>query len=117
MLEGDTWLLEALAEDIPGIADRILTNSKQFLQWCRKRQVISVNPIADITASEDLQIEKANEARTLTDEEIRLVLRVIPGRYWRKRAHQTFVCGTFSLQHHAIPSPLRRLRNGSLVNA
>jgi hypothetical protein len=37
-------LLEALAEDIPGIADRILTNSKQFLKWCRKRQVISVNP-------------------------------------------------------------------------
>jgi len=70
-------LLEALAEDIPAIADRILTNSKQFLKWCRKRQVISVNPIADITASDDLQVEKAKEARTLTDEEIRLVLRAM----------------------------------------
>jgi integrase len=70
-------LLEALAEDVPGIADRILTNAKQFLKWCRKRQVISVNPLAEITAYEDLQIEKANEARTLTDDEIKRVWRAM----------------------------------------
>jgi len=70
-------LLEALAEDVPGIADRILTNAKQFLKWCRKRQVITVNPLADITAYEDLQIEKANEARTLTDDEIKRVWRAM----------------------------------------
>jgi hypothetical protein len=66
-------LLEALAEDIPGIADRILTNSKQFLKWCRKRQYIEVNPLADITGHEDLQIEKAREVRALTDDEIKWV--------------------------------------------
>jgi len=73
------WLpvLEALAEDVPAIADRILTNAKQFLKWCRKRQVIAVNPLAEITASEDLQIEKANEARTLTDDEIKHVWRAM----------------------------------------
>ncbi len=70
-------LLEAIAEDVPGIADRILTNTKQFLKWCRKRQVISVNPLGEITASEDLQIEKAREVRTLTDDEIKRVLRAI----------------------------------------
>jgi integrase len=70
-------LLEAIAEDVPGIADRILTNAKQFLKWCRKRQVIPVNPLGEITASEDLQIEKAREVRTLTDDEIKRVLRAI----------------------------------------
>ena len=70
-------LLEALAEDIPGIADRILTNSKQFLKWCRKRQYIEVNPLADITGHEDLQIEKAREVRALTDDEIKWVFRAI----------------------------------------
>ena len=67
-------LLEALAEDVPGIADRVLTNAKQFLKWCRKRQLIEVNPLADINATEDLQIENATEARALTDVEIKYVV-------------------------------------------
>jgi integrase len=70
-------LLEALAEDVPGVAERVLTNAKQFLKWCRKRQLIEVNPLAEINASEDLQIENATEARALTDEEIRYVVRAM----------------------------------------
>jgi integrase len=70
-------LLEALAEDVPGIADRVLTNAKQFLKWCRKRQLIEVNPLADINATEDLQIENATEARALTDVEIKYVIRAM----------------------------------------
>jgi integrase len=86
-------LLEALAEDVPGIADRVLTNAKQFLKWCRKRQVISVNPLADITASEDLQVEKAKETRTLTDGEIKCVLRAIErSRMALKNRIFTFLC-------------------------
>jgi integrase len=70
-------LLEALAEDVPGIADRILTNTKQFLKWCRKRQYVEVNQLADISAEQDLQITKANETRSLSDDELKCVFRAI----------------------------------------
>ena len=54
------WLeiLEALAPRIPGISERILTNTKQFLKWGVKRKLITSNCLSDIQASEDLQIEK-----------------------------------------------------------
>lgn len=66
------WLaiLEDLAGDIPSIADRVLTNSKQVLKWARKRELLEVNVLSDIYAKEDLGIEKNRGTRVFSDEEI-----------------------------------------------
>ena len=66
-------LLEEHAQTRPGIADRILTNSKQLLKWGMKRQMISTNHLSDINAREDLQIKKKAGTRSLSPEEINLV--------------------------------------------
>ena len=69
------WLdiVEEQAKIRPGIADRILTNSKQLMKWAVKRQLIPVNVLSDINAKEDLQIKKNEGSRSLSDEEIKLV--------------------------------------------
>ncbi|WP_046206295.1 tyrosine-type recombinase/integrase [Acinetobacter radioresistens] len=73
------WLaiLEDLAEEIPSIAERVLTNAKQVLKWAKKRELIEVNPLSDIYAKEDLGIEKNRVKRVLTDEEISMVWKAI----------------------------------------
>lgn len=73
------WLaiLEDLAEDIPSIAERVLTNSKQVLKWARKRELLEVNVLSDIYAKEDLGIEKNRGTRFLSDEEIAMVWKAI----------------------------------------
>ncbi|WP_339352210.1 site-specific integrase [Acinetobacter beijerinckii] len=73
------WLsiLESLAEDIPSIAERVLTNAKQVLKWAKKRELLDVNVLSDIYAKEDLGIEKNRGNRVLSDEEIAMVLMAI----------------------------------------
>lgn len=66
-------LLEARARATPGIADRILTNSKQMLKWGVKRRLITHNPLSDINAAEDLYIKKGVGTRSLSPEEIKLL--------------------------------------------
>jgi integrase len=70
-------LLEKQAEVRPGITDRILTNAKQMLKWGVKRRLIPANPLADISARQDLQIKKRAEFRSLSDDEIARVWRAI----------------------------------------
>lgn len=73
------WLaiLEELAEEVPSIADRILTNAKQVLKWAKKRELLEVNVLSDIYAKEDLGIQKNRGKRFLSDEEIAMVWRAI----------------------------------------
>lgn len=73
------WLaiLEELAEEVPSIAERILTNAKQVLKWAKKREIVEVNVLSDIYAKEDLGIEKNRGKRVLTDEEITMVWKAI----------------------------------------
>ena len=66
-------LLEPLAKKKHGIADRLLTNTKQLLKWGMKRELISINVLAGINAKEDLQIKKKAGARSLSDEEIQMI--------------------------------------------
>ncbi|GAB00237.1 integrase [Acinetobacter venetianus] len=66
-------LLEELAEDVPSISDRVLTNAKQVLKWAKKRQLLEVNVLSDIYAKEDLGIERNRGTRFLSDEEIKMV--------------------------------------------
>lgn len=70
-------LLEKQAEIRPGITDRILTNAKQMLKWGVKRRLIPANPLADISARQDLQIKKRAEFRSLSDDEIARVWRAV----------------------------------------
>ena len=63
-------LLEPLAESTPSIAERILANTKQMYNWAIKREMCTVNPLANIDAKEDLHIEYVPKDRTLTDQEI-----------------------------------------------
>lgn len=69
------WLdiLEELAKKTPAIAERLLVNSKQLLKWGVKRRLLEVNPLADIYAKEDLQIQKRLCDRYLNDEEIKML--------------------------------------------
>lgn len=73
------WLaiLEELAEEVPSIADRILTNAKQVLKWAKKRELLEVNVLSDIYAKEDLGIQKNRGKRFLSDEEIAMVWKAI----------------------------------------
>lgn len=70
-------LLEKQAAVRPGIADRILTNAKQMLKWGVKRRLIPSNPLAEINASEDLQIKKVAGSRSLSQDEVVRVWRAI----------------------------------------
>ncbi|ENF2039133.1 tyrosine-type recombinase/integrase [Acinetobacter baumannii] len=70
-------LLEELADEVPSIADRVLTNAKQALKWAKKRQLLEVNVLSDIYAKEDLGIERNRGTRFLSDEEIKMVLMAI----------------------------------------
>ncbi|WP_023270267.1 tyrosine-type recombinase/integrase [Acinetobacter gyllenbergii] len=75
------WLaiLEELAEEIPSIAERVLTNAKQVLKWARKRELLEINVLSDIYAKEDLGIEKNRGTRFLDDDEITMVWKAIDG--------------------------------------
>lgn len=52
------------------IADRVLINSRQAYKWGIKRQINEKNPLSDISAKNDLQIQKKTGERTLSDDEI-----------------------------------------------
>ncbi|AMO55677.1 integrase [Endozoicomonas montiporae] len=73
------WLniLEKLVETIPAIAERILVNAKQMLNWAVTRHIIDTNPLAAINAKADLQIKKGVIKRSLSDSEIRQVWEAI----------------------------------------
>jgi hypothetical protein len=50
--------LEEHAEKRPSIADRILTNSKQMLNWAVRRELIPESTLTGINAKKDLQLKK-----------------------------------------------------------
>lgn len=69
------WLeiLEALAKTKPAISERILVNAKQLYKFAMKRKLVPVNPLSDIYAKEDLQIQKRSTDRCLDDDEIKML--------------------------------------------
>lgn len=70
-------LLEQLAELKPTIAERLLVNLKQCLQWGRKRELIGLNPLLTTSAKKDLKIIRNVGERVLSDDEIHLVFEVL----------------------------------------
>lgn len=73
------WLaiLEGLAENIPSIAERILTNAKQMLKFGVKRHLLENNVLAHINAAEDLSVKKNVDTRSLNPQEIKQIWEAI----------------------------------------
>lgn len=65
-------LIEDVATRTPSIAVRILSTTKQMHKWAHRRGLIATKPLLDITAKEDLNIEREESGRSLDDAEIRL---------------------------------------------
>ncbi|GEK48934.1 integrase [Bisbaumannia pacifica] len=64
-------LLEPLAANKPRIAERVLTNMKQAHKWGAKRGIVEQQPLAAITAKEDLRINrKWVKGRALEESEL-----------------------------------------------
>lgn len=75
------WLavLEQLAKTSPGIADRVLVNTRQMYKWGVKRHLVPHNPLSEINAAEDLQIRKQVTSRSLSHDEIRWLWQALEG--------------------------------------
>lgn len=70
-------LLEKITKTVKHIADRILINTKQCLNWGIKRQLIKKNPLVGISGAIDLNIQNRAVTRTLDDREICIIWRSI----------------------------------------
>lgn len=69
-------LLEEHFKKSPSITDRLLTNTKQCLDWGVNRKLIENNPIRHIVGKRDLNIKKNKVDRVLEDEELALIWRI-----------------------------------------
>jgi len=69
------WLeiLEDLANAKPAIGERILVNAKQLYRFGVKRKLLGSNPLSDIYAKGDLNIQKRSTDRCLSDEELKML--------------------------------------------
>lgn len=67
-------LLEPLAEQRPRIAERVLANMKQVHKWGARRGLVENQPLAPISAKEDLHVNRHRvKGRALSDEELAVV--------------------------------------------
>lgn len=69
-------LLEDHFEKSASITDRLLTNTKQCLDWGVNRKLIENNPIRHITGKRDLNIKKNKVDRILEDDEVALIWKI-----------------------------------------
>ena len=69
-------LLEDHLEKSASITDRLLTNTKQCLDWGVNRRLIENNPIRHITGKRDLNIKKNKVDRVLDDDEVALIWKI-----------------------------------------
>lgn len=72
------WLtvLDRLAEGYTEITKRVISNGKQCYSWAVKRQLLEVNPLAELTGR-DFGIQKKMGERTLNRKEIAIVWRAM----------------------------------------
>lgn len=74
------WIevLEPLSEKSPGIAERVLINSKQAHVWAYKRKLVVSRPLTEIT-SKDMDIKKKQGERFLSHDEIQILYAAVDG--------------------------------------
>ncbi|MCY1286647.1 Prophage integrase IntS [compost metagenome] len=66
-------LIETVCDNTPSIAERLLQNTRQMHKWANRRNLMKTKPLVDITSREDLQYERDEAGRALSEDEIRLV--------------------------------------------
>ncbi|MPX14608.1 tyrosine-type recombinase/integrase [Moraxella catarrhalis] len=71
-------IIESISEKTPGIAERILTNTKQMLKWAKKREIVTHNILADLELS-DFNLVRVKRKRYLSDDEIILFYKALYG--------------------------------------
>lgn len=93
-------LLEGVKSRYPAIADRVLVNAKQALQWGVRRRVIKSSPLMPITAKADLGIIKRRRTRVLTDDELRLIWEALHNsRIAHRNRLFVILCLAFGCRH------------------
>jgi integrase len=71
-------LLEPLAKQKPRIAERVLANVKQAHKWAARRELVENQPLASISAKDDLHVNRRKDkGRDLSDEELQLIWRAM----------------------------------------
>ena len=78
-------LMESLTSSKPSIAERILINTKQCLNWAVRRQLVELNPLLNINAKADLQITSQAATRSLDNEEIKMVFSALANSRMTKK--------------------------------
>jgi integrase len=80
-ISADNWmtLLEEIKKTKPAITARLLVNTKQMLAWALRRKLVESNPLASINAKADFNIIKKPKLRSLSDEEIGMLLAALEG--------------------------------------
>lgn len=69
-----TWmtLLENVADRVPAIAERLLREAKQMQKWAARRGLLKNRSLFEVSARSDLQIERKEAGRCLSNDEITL---------------------------------------------
>lgn len=70
-------LLEEVASTRPSIAERLLANIKQLHMWAARREIITDQPLAAVSAKRDLQVKRGTRGRALSAEELQLIWRAM----------------------------------------
>ena len=70
-------LFESMAAKKPTITNLTLTVSRRALKWAVRRRIISTNELMGIESKEDLNISRKSRKRTLSDDELRVILQAI----------------------------------------
>jgi integrase len=66
-------LLENVAGKAPSVAERVLANTKQMHMWAARRELITDQPLAAVSAKRDLQVRRSSRGRALSTEELQLI--------------------------------------------
>lgn len=70
-------LFESIAAKKPTITNLTLTVSRRALKWAVRRRIISTNELMGIESKEDLNISRKSRKRTLSDDELKIILQAI----------------------------------------
>lgn len=84
-------LLESIAAVKPVTADFCLSLCRRALKWGVRRRIISKNELAGIEAKEDLNITKKSRYRTLTDNELALLLTALDNANKQRIGHRLMI--------------------------
>ncbi len=100
-------LIEKVQKRAPTTAASLLGYTKQIYQFGVIRELVPSNPVANISTSRDLKIQKGERERYLEDNELRLILAALDGGALTRRNELfSFLC----LFYGCRPAELRKAK-------